>query len=383
MYQIGIECESIEGDSWGVGRITNELLRELANRPELQRAYRFHLYFKSSIPDYDYLNSPLFIKHLVRIPFLPNSFSLYYYLYLPILSWFQKLDLMYFPNYMLPLFFARKSMVVTTNDVYREMHNKDLPWRYRLAYRIFATWAAKHASRLMTISQTAKTEIVQLFKIKPERISVNYLAVKAPESRITNQELSNQKLDSLFSIHDSFILYVGQAFPRRHLRETMLAFEKIAPHFPNLKLFAVGQDKYRPAIIELLRQAINQRLGGERIIHRNRVSEAELVNLYQHARLIVYLSDSEAFGLPPLEGLANGTIPVVVDEPLNQEIYGAQGAIFVKDPYDIEAVASTLTDALENQAKRSAIEAQSKAITEKFTWQKHATRWLKLVREIV
>ena len=313
MYQIGIECESIESDSWGVGRITNELLRELANRPELQKDYRFHLYFKWHVPDYDYLNSPVFVKHLVRLPLIPDSFSLYYYLYLPILSWFQKLDLMYFPNYMLPLFFARKSMVVTTNDVYREMHNKDLPWRYRLAYRIFATWAAKHATRLMTISQTAKTEIVQLFKIKPERISVNYLAVKAPESRITNQELSNQKLDSLFSIHDSFILYVGQAFPRRHLRETMLAFEKIAPHFPNLKLFAVGQDKYRPAIIELLRQAINQRLGGERIIHRNRVSEAELVNLYQHARLIVYLSDSEAFGLPPLEGLANGTIPVVVD----------------------------------------------------------------------
>ncbi|KKS11130.1 MAG: hypothetical protein A3I32_00240 [Candidatus Yanofskybacteria bacterium RIFCSPLOWO2_02_FULL_45_10] len=376
MYQIGIECESIEGDSWGVGRITNELLRELANRPELQRAYRFHLYFKSSIPDYDYLNSPLFIKHLVRIPFLPNSFSLYYYLYLPILSWFQKLDLMYFPNYMLPLFFGRKSLVVTTNDVYREMHNKDLPWRYRLAYRIFATWAAKQATRLMTISTAAKTEIAQLFKIKPERISVNYLAVKKPELGIINN-------DTLFLIPDSYLLYVGQAFPRRHLRETMLAFEKIAPRFPNLKLFTVGQDKYRPAIIESLRQTINQRLGSERIIHRNRVSEAELVNLYQHARLVIYLSDSEAFGLPPLEGLANGTIPVVVDEPLNQEIYGEQGAIFVKDPYDIEAVASTLTDALENQAKRSAIEAQSKAITEKFTWQKHATRWLKLVREIV
>ena len=373
MYQIGIECESIESDSWGVGRITNELLRELANRPELQKDYRFHLYFKWHVPDYDYLNSPVFVKHLARLPLIPVSFSLYYYLYLPILSWFQKLDLMYFPNYMLPLFFARKSLVVTTNDVYREMHNKDLPWRYRLAYRIFATWAAKHATRLMTISQTAKTEIVQLFKIKPERVSVNYLAVNSPLN--PNPHPLNP--------NPFYILYVGQAFPRRHLRETMLAFEKVAPHFPNLKLFAVGQDKYRPAVIESLCQTINQRLGSERIIHRNRVSEAELVNLYQHARLVIYLSDSEAFGLPPLEGLANGSIPVVVDVALNQEIYGESGAIFVKDPYDIEAVASTLIDALENQAKRSAIEAQSKAIVEKFTWQKHATRWLELVREII
>lgn len=373
MYQIGIECESIEDDSWGVGRITNELLRELANRPELQKDYRFHLYFKSRIPDYDYLKSPLFVKHLVRIPFLPDSFSLYCYIYLPILSWFKHLDLMYFPNYMLPIFFGRKSIVVTTNDVYREMHNKDLPWRYRLAYYIFATWAAKHATRLMTISEAAKTEILALFKIKPERVSVNYLAV--------NSSL-DPKPYSLNPI-SPYLLYVGQAFPRRHLRETMLAFEKIAPHFQNLKLFAVGQDKYRPAIIESLRQTINQRLGSERIIHHNRVSETDLANLYQHARLVIYLSDSEAFGLPPLEGLANGSIPVVADVALNKEIYGESGAIFVKDPYDIEAVASTLTDGLENQAKRSAITAQRESITSRFTWQKHTTRWLEIVREII
>ena len=50
-----------------------------------------------------------------------------------------------------------------------------------------------------------------------------------------------------------YILYVGQAFPRRHLRETLLAFEKISPQYLDLKFIAIGNDKYNPPIIEKLR----------------------------------------------------------------------------------------------------------------------------------
>ncbi|MDP2647696.1 MAG: hypothetical protein Q8P35_00410, partial [Candidatus Yanofskybacteria bacterium] len=71
MLKIGIECESIENDSWGIARIINKLLEEIASRPELQKEFKFFLYFKSKVPNYAYLNNPIFVKRIVRIPFIP------------------------------------------------------------------------------------------------------------------------------------------------------------------------------------------------------------------------------------------------------------------------------------------------------------------------
>ena len=51
MMKIGIECESIEGKQWGVGRIVSKLLEEIALRADLGGEFKFYLYFKSRIPD--------------------------------------------------------------------------------------------------------------------------------------------------------------------------------------------------------------------------------------------------------------------------------------------------------------------------------------------
>src|SRR3990167_5821310 len=184
--KIGIECESIENDTWGVARMTSKLLEEISKRPELEKEFGFYLYFKSKIPDYPFLQNPIFEKKIVKPPFIRPSFSLYYYLYLPVYLWFKQVDVMFFPNYMLPLIFSGKSVVMLTDDIYYESRNSKLPFRYRLAYRVFAGWAAGHASQIMAISETSKKELVKLFKIKPERIVVNHLGADVPATQKTD-----------------------------------------------------------------------------------------------------------------------------------------------------------------------------------------------------
>ena len=235
MLRVGIECESIEDlQTWGVGRTINKLLGELAKRPELQNEFQFFLYFKSRIPDYPYLASPLFTKKIVRMPFLPPSFTLYYYVFLPVKLYFENLDLVYFPNYMLPVIFRGKSLVMLTEDIHYEMSSGSLPFRYRLAYRVFANWAAKHATKIVTMSESSRGEVAKLFSISPERISVNHLGINiGPELRSLH---GAHVLHGRHVMTGAYILYVGQAFPRRHLKETILAFEQIAPRFPNLHL---------------------------------------------------------------------------------------------------------------------------------------------------
>ena len=379
LLKIGIECESIEDQSWGVGRIVKKLLEEISQRPELQKEFKFFLYFKSKIPDLPYLNDPIFIKKVIGTP----SFSLYYYLFLPIKLWFEGLNITFFPNYMLSPFFHGKSLVMLTEDIYYEINSGTLPFRYKLAYKIFAGWwAARHATKIMAISETSTREISKLFKINPNRITVNQLGIDVPQ--ITNYESR---------VTSDYILYVGQAFPRRHLKETMLAFEIITDSTKParmtlalqgsslrfLRLIAIGKDKYNPPIIEKLVKKINSRLGHDGIIYKGYVSEEELEKLYAGAKALVYVSSKEAFGLPPLEALARGTVPVVADGAVTREIFG-NNAFFANNSDSPKAIAEAIKMALTDEQKRREIIRSAPEILAKYTWQKHTDKFLNIIR---
>jgi glycosyltransferase involved in cell wall biosynthesis len=269
---------------------------------------------------------------------------------------------------MLPVIFKGKSLIMLTEDVYYEFKQGALPFRYRLAYKIFANWAAKHAAKIMAISETSKQETSKLFEISLERIVVNQLGIDQP-GQIGNRELGI----------GNYILYVGQAFPRRHLKETMLAYEKIVPKFPGLKLIAVGKDKYSPPVIEELKNKINHRLGYDGIIHKEYVPEDELQELYASAQALIYISSKEAFGLPPLEALARGTVPIVADSAVTREIFG-NAAFFVENPDSPEAIAEAIKMALTDEQKRREIIQSAPETLAKYTWQKHTDKFLNIVR---
>lgn len=382
MIRIGIECESIEdGETWGVGRIVSKLLQEISRRPELQKEFKFFLYFKSRIPAYSWLSNPIFEKRIVRPPAVPPSFSFYYYVYLPILLWFNRPDAVFFPNYMLPIIHPPfvPSLVMLTDDIYYEMRSPAQKFQYRLAYRVFSGWAVRFASRIMAISETSKRELVRLFGIKPGRITVNPLGVDTsnPQHPTHNQPQEGRQLSV---VGGEYLLYVGQAFPRRHLKETMLAFEMIAGRFAGLHLIAIGADRYNPPVIKRLKDDINARLGKERIIQKDYVPEHELASLYSGAKALVYVSSREAFGLPPLEALARGAVPVVAEEDVTREIFGGN-AVYVGDPESPDSIASAMSLALTDNSLRFRILASANTVLKKYTWPSHTDRFLDIARQ--
>ena len=359
MKKIGIECENIEdkGTRYGVGQMTLNLLREYSKNPEWQSRFELYLYFKCQIPDDDFLKNPLFKKRVMRV----RSFNIFYHILMPIRAMFDRLDWMFFPNYMLPPLYLRKSMVVLTNDIYYEYKQGAIPFRYKLAYRLFSNWAAKRATKILTISEASKKEVIKLFKIKPEKVFVSHLGIEInPKSEIRNPK---QILSS------DFILYVGQMFPRRHAKETILAFEKISSEFPGLKLILVGKDKYNPPTInETIKDKNN-------IIHYDYLeSRKDIEHLYARARLLVYVSDYEAFGLPPVEAAALGTPVVVKDLELNHELF-ADAAFFAKDG-SAEGIAAALKEGLTNENKRNYCKEKYKELITKFTWKNFAQKVL-------
>ena len=373
--KVGIECEQIEGKIWGVGKIISKLLENISSRAELEKDFEFHLYFKSEIPKLSFLDNPIFHKKIISQPFQHKSFVLYYYLFLPINLWFERLDVMFFPNYMLPIIFFGNSLVMLTEDIYYEMRSKQQKLQHRLAYRVFATWAKWQADKIMAISETSKKELTRLFDIEPNRIVVNHLAVDSIKIDPPS-ETGNWKLETV-----DYLLFVGQAFPRRHLKESLLAFEKIANDFTDLKFIAIGPDKYQVPTVKHLVERINTKLGREAIIHKDYVEQGELNQLYAGAKALIYISDREAFGLPPLEALSFGVLPIIADNPLGHELLG-DNAIFISNPNSVDSIADGLREAMTNSALHEKIKENASELVNRYTWLAHTDRFLNIIKSM-
>lgn len=371
-FKIGIECESIEGKNpmFGVGRIIVKLLEEISSRQELGNDYRIILYFKDNIPEFQFLKAPIFETKLVSVPFFKNRlFPIYYFALLPIRLWFDRPDLMFWPNYMLPIIAFGKSMVVLTEDVYYEAHDGKLPFRYRLAYRIFGWWTAKFADIIMAISETSKINIVKLYNIDSDRIFVNRLGIDFlnTSTGLGVQETSN------------YILFVGQMFPRRHAKETIQAFERISVENPTLKLVIVGPDKYETPTIKNLILKVNKKLDREAIIYKEYVTNEELAKLYAGARALIYVSDREAFGLPPMEALSFGVPPIIADNELGHELFGEYA--FYSKSEETDDIAETLKQVLTENQKTDKIRSKGPEFVKKYNWKSFTDGFLDEIKK--
>ena len=185
---------------------------------------------------------------------------------------------------------------------------------------------------------------------------------------------------------DQYILYVGQAFPRRHLKETILAFEKLITQqnehpyklenvgMSELKLVAIGPDKYEIPTIGRLISEVNGRLDRQAIIHKDYVKDNELVDLYAGAKALVYVSDREAFGLPPMEALSFGVPPVIADNELGHELFGEYA--FYAEGSDAGGIVKAIHQALTDMEKIEKIKTEGPEFVKKYNWKNFTDKWL-------
>ncbi len=361
---IGIEAESLEDPVGGVARMTRELVNELAQQPHLGQKFVIHLYFKSRIVPGPWEHLEFFQCHITKPQWFPASFNLHYHIWMPLLAYWHGVRALYFPNYILPFTWVRASLVMLTPDVGYEMFGTSLPLKYRLAYRLFAGWAYRHATRVMTLSHDSAKLLSQAFRQPSRNVIVNHLAVRDTGAYSTGAR-------------EPIFAWVGQAFERRHVREMLEALERVYVTHPDVGGVFAGADKYTPPLIAEKVHALATQ--GMRITYTPHISEQDLEALYAKAHAIVYVSDAESFGLPPVEGAAHGAIPIVADTPLSHEIFG-EDALYVPQPITSEGMRKVMVESLTlrtDAAFRDRIRARAKT----YTWRAHADRWISAITE--
>src|SRR5205085_3856574 len=159
------------------------------------------------------------------------------------------------PHYVLPPLVRCRS-VVTIHDCIHLMFPQYLPNRMALAYaRASMALAARRATRILTVSESSKRDIVRFFGTASDKIDVLYNAYDE-RFAVEPREEEVVRVRERYQLHDEFVLYAGNVKPHKNLERLIEAFDIVRKRgLDNLKLVLIGDEISRYAA---LRRAVHR-----------------------------------------------------------------------------------------------------------------------------
>ena len=170
------------------------------------------------------------------------------------------------------------------------------------------------------------------------------------------------------------MLFVGSIFRRRHVDRLIEAFvRRVAPQVPGSRLEIIGENRtYPPHDVD--RGAGRVPAGMPRACRCGRMStRTTLRDVYARATVFAFLSEYEGFGLTPLEALAAGVPPVVLDTPVAREIYGPAARYIAR--LDEPALGDALIEPADQHGRpRRACCAHADEVLARYDWHRDRGR---------
>lgn len=348
--QIGIDAREILGKPTGVGRYLAGLLSRWS--ADAAFPHRVTLFAPAKPAGAAFGGDGRFSWH---VSVSPRAGTWWEQTALPAAAREARVDVFFGPGYTLPLRLHCPS-VVAIHDVSFFAHPEWFGWRERRRRRWLTHAAAKRSRRVVTISQFSSNEIVRWLGVSRDRIVV---APPGPPDHI---------VEATASVRPPVVLFVGSLFARRHVPELIEGFALASRQVPGAKLVLAGDNRTQPRIdpIEIARSH-----GVESSVEwREYVSDDDLAALYAQARVFAFLSEYEGFAMTPLEAIAHGVAPVLLDTPVAREVYGDAARLVTLAP---PAMAGALVELLQQDDTRATLLAAGRRALARFSWAESAT----------
>lgn len=351
--RITLCIDALEPQLSGIGRYTWELCRGLERQPEISQ---LQFYSRHSLVENP---STLLSDHEGAVPRRGRIRRV-------MRRWRAgrslKRNLVHGPNYLLPV--QVHGGVITVHDLsvilYPDMH----PASRLKAFDLLFASSLDRAGQVITDTETIRQEVMQTFSVPADRISVAPLGVDRRFRQRNPSELA--AILAPWGLQPGgYGLCVAALEPRKKIAELIEAWGRLHPamrtRFPLVLAGTVGWRN------EHLHLRIEQARAEGWLQHLGFVDENLLPQVYAGARLFVYPSIYEGFGLPPVEAMASGTPVIVSDRSCLPEVCG-QAARFI-DPDDADAFTAALEESLSDDQWRADMIARGLKHAQIYTWE--------------
>jgi glycosyltransferase involved in cell wall biosynthesis len=365
---IGIEAERANlPNPAGPERYAIELIKNLA---KLDQTNQYILYFRTKPADWFYELPKNFFLKVIPFPKYWTQIRI---------SWemlWHPTDVLLILASTLPLIHPRNS-IVTVHDIAYELfegiYTGFMQWYQKFSSR----YAAKHAAKLLTVSEATKQDLVRMYSTNPDKITVTYLGL-TDGFRPMNYDEAQKVLDKYDLVYQKYILFLGTIQPRKNIPRLIDAYQKLKKenHIEEKLVVAGGRGWLWEPILKKIKTA---GIDGS-VKYLDYVSKQDLPYIIAAARLLTLPAEYEGFGFPPLEAMASG-VPVVVSNVSSMPEIAGESAVLV-DPNSIDSIASGLLKVLTDNNLRNDMIKKGLERAKLFTWENTAKKTLEVIESL-
>ncbi len=348
----------LEGISWFSYQTLSLITK---NNPNVHFIFLFDRPFNEEFIFSDNV-TPLIISPQARHPFL-------YY------AWFQfsvksllnklKPDLFLSPDGFVCLGAKCKQLVVL-HDINFYHHPKDLKWLTGKYYNYFFPKYARQATRIATVSEFSKADIVKHYNISPTKIDVVYNGIHSffkPASDIEKQQTKTK-----FTSGNDYFVSVGSLIPRKNIPNLVKAFALFKQQYKTtVKLVLAGSQYWGTAQINKI--IADNHLKNE-IIFTGRLSNHDLNLVLASATALTFVPYYEGFGIPLIEAMQTQT-PIIASNVTSLPEIAGDAALYV-NPLNVDEIAQAMLKLYVDKDLQQQLIEKGNLQKQKFSWAKSA-----------
>lgn len=264
----------------------------------------------------------------------------------------EKIDVFYSPYYKIPLSKPCRTVSAILDLMYLafDPYQADMSLPTKIYYMTLGKKFAHQADQILTCSEHSKNDIVRIYGVPEEKITVIPLSV-GDIYKAENNFFVVDSTKKFWGIQGRYLLYMGNFKLHKNVECVVEAFNCLALRFPDLQLVLAGpKEHYYDALVK----RINQLELSNRVLFIGKVSPEDKPHLlYSGAEVFVMPSLYEGFGLPPVEAMACG-VPVVSSNTTSIPEVVKDAGLLV-DPLDVAAVANAIESILTNAELRKSL----------------------------
>ena len=258
-----------------------------------------------------------------------------------------------------------KNQIVTIHDL-MFLHNP--AWYSKKHYYFYKNLfylIAHNSLKVVTVSEFSKKELIKHFKLDKNKIEVIYNAV-SPYFVDLAYDIPNK--------YGEYILAVSSLDPRKNFKGLIEAYNKLK--LKGIKLLIVGE---KGTILS--QKSFNGLINNNpNIVFTGHVTDKELAGLYKNAKLFVFPSLCEGFGIPPIEAMACGC-PTVVSNAASIPEVCADASYYV-DPNSIDSIAKGIYEVLKDESIQKELVNKGLVRVKAFSWKDSAQKYVDIIKRL-
>lgn len=290
----------------------------------------------------------------------------------PWLAWKNRVDVIFNPKFTVPFFTKRKKVFVLHGSEWFVIPEAFL-WYDRIYTKIMVPLYCKHATRFITVSRTVMKDAIRFSNVSPDKITPIYNGYESDIFNVIQDGKCLNEIKVKYGLPDNYILWVGQLYPPKNFGNILRALALIKDEIPH-KLLVVGEERWRSSVDI---QLIDELQLGSHVQFTGWVEHADLPAIYNQAKLFVFPSLYEGFGIPLLEAMACGC-PVLTSKTGSPPEVVDDAALLV-DPSNPNEIAEGIIRLINNEGARDALIQSGLERAASFSWEKTAREVLSVL----